>query len=95
MVTSYLGSTTLLTDDEKSEIERWLSAHLIACTRDQQAQQEAVTGGAGVNVTYQGKTGLGLDATFYGQQVKVLDRTGLLSLQKKEASVFAIPSFDR
>lgn len=94
IVTSYLGTTAVLTAAELKDIELWLTAHLLAVTRDQQAQQEAVTGGAGVNITYQGKTGLGLDATFYGQQVKMLDRTGILALQKKAASIFAVPSFD-
>lgn len=94
IVTSYLGTTTLLTDAEKKDVELWLSAHLLAVTRDQQAQSEAITGGAGVNVQYQGKTGLGLSASFYGQQVILLDKSGLLALQKKEASVYAVPSFD-
>jgi hypothetical protein len=94
LVTSYLGTTSLLTDAEKKDIELFLSAHLASTMRDPQAQQEAVTGGAGVSITYHGKSGLGLDGSHFGQTVKMLDRTGILSLQKKEASVYAIPSFD-
>lgn len=93
IVTSYLGTTTLLTDAEKKDIELFLSAHLASTMRDPQVQSEGVTGGAGVNVTYHGKSGMGLQASLYGQQVILLDRTGILALQKKEASVFAVPSF--
>ena len=94
IVTSYLGATTLLTDAEKADVELFLSAHLASTMRDPQAQSEGVTGGAGVSITYHGKSGMGLSASLYGQQVLLLDRTGLLALQKREASVFAIPSFD-
>ncbi|TSA10050.1 MAG: hypothetical protein D4R73_05955 [Deltaproteobacteria bacterium] len=94
VMTSYLGTTTLLTDAEKKDIELFLSAHLASTMRDPQAQSEGVTGGAGVSITYHGKSGLGLDGSHFGQTVKMLDRTGILALQKKEASVFAIPSFD-
>jgi hypothetical protein len=94
IVTSYLGTTTLLTDAEKKDVELFLSAHLASTMRDPQAQQEAITGAAGVNVTYMGRTGLGLDGSMFGQTVKMLDKTGILALQKKEASVYAVPSFD-
>lgn len=94
IVTSYLGSTTLLTDAEKKDVELFLSAHLASTMRDPQAKQEAVTGGAGVSIQYHGVTGLGLDGSMFGQTVKLLDRTGILALGKKEASVFAVPSFN-
>ncbi len=57
----------------KKEIERWLAAHFMATTRDQQLQQ-ASAGPA--SATFQGKTAMGLNSTFYGQQVMVLDHTG-------------------
>lgn len=96
IVTSYLGATTVLTDAEKKDVELFLSAHLASTMRDPQAQSENVggAGGGGVSITYHGKSGMGLSASFYGQQVILLDRTGILALQKKEASVYAIPSFD-
>lgn len=92
-VTEWLGSSTVLSSDQLKEIERWLSAHLLACTREQQAQSEDA---GQASITYQGKTGMGLDATFYGQQVKLLDSTGILaqSVGKKLASVYAVTSFD-
>ncbi len=76
------------------EIERWLSAHFLACTRAQQAQAE---GADGANITYQGQTGMGLDATFYGQQVKILDPTGLVeaaSSSRRGITITPITSFE-
>ena len=93
LVTTYLGGSDL-SDSELEEIERFLSAHLASTMRDPVAKQEAVTGSVGVNVSYMLQGGLGLDGSPFGQVVKLLDRTGLLSLQKKQASVYAVPSFD-
>ena len=93
VVTDILGSSTVLSDDQLKEIERWLTAHMIASTRDPQAASEK-TGEA--NIKYQGVTGKGLDATFYGQQVKLLDTSGILegSTGKRKATVYAATSFD-
>lgn len=93
IVTDIVGSSTDLSAEQKASIEKWLSAHMIACTRDQQASREGVEE---ADITYQGKTAMGLDATFYGQQVKLIDTTGLIakSLGKARASVYAVPSFD-
>lgn len=59
------------------EVETWLAAHLLASTREQQAQTEQI--GNEYRVTYQGKTGLGLESTYYGQTVMMLDHTGRLA----------------
>lgn len=79
----------------RNEIVRWLSAHLIASTREQQI---AEAGAGPASVKFQGTTGLGLDSTQYGQQVKVLDYTGTLAglsnPAKYTASLFAIGSFE-
>lgn len=93
-VTDLLGSSTVLSSSQLKEIERWFTAHLVACTREQQAKSEKVAGEA--SITYQGETGKGLDSTFYGQQVKILDTSGVLaaSLGKKKASIYAVTSFD-
>lgn len=93
IVTEFVGSNTDLSSDQRKEIERWLTAHLIACTRDQKPQSER---GGDAQITYQGRTGQGLMATFYGQQVTLLDTTGTLanSLGKKKASIYAVTSFD-
>jgi len=87
IVTDRLGDNTDITADHKKEIERWLSAHLVAI-RDQRSESEKV---GDASVKYQGKTGLGLDVTLYGQQVKVLDTTGTLdNLGKPSATLTVI-----
>lgn len=81
-----------LEDAELKEIERWLSAHFLACTRELQPKTEQA---GGAQVAYQGTTAMGLDATFYGQQVKILDTTGLLAstVGRRNVSIFMVPSF--
>ncbi len=93
VVTNVLGSDTTLSDELKRNIELWLTAHLIASTREQQIQK---AGAGGANVTYQGMTGKGLEATLYGQQVLAMDTTGkmMAALSKQKASLKAITSFD-
>jgi len=92
-VTEVLGDDTDLSDGHKKEIERWLTAHLIAATREQQIQK---AGASGANVTYQGMTGKGLEATLYGQQVLAMDTTGKMAaaMSKQKVSLTAITSFD-
>ena len=58
------------------ELERWLTAHL-ACLRDPRLR-DFRDGDTAVQFE-RGKEGQGLDATSYGQQVKVLDYTGTLA----------------
>lgn len=65
-----------LTSAEQELIERWLSAHLY-CLSDKTFRQRSLGGGA--SATYQGVTGMGLDATFYGQTAGRIDRSGALS----------------
>lgn len=92
LVTEVIGSNTTLADALKEEIERWLTAHMIASTRERQL----VSGGAGgATAVYQGKTAMGLDSTLYGQTVKTLDATGsFAALGGKSAKMIAITSFD-
>lgn len=73
------------------EIERWLSAHLIACTRERQAlKEEAGT----AKITYTGVYGEGLHMTSYGQMAMSLDITGrLYMLMMRQAKIYAITSF--
>ncbi len=94
-VTGFLGSSTL-TAAQLKEIERWFTAHLIASTRE---RQKASEGAGGASVTWHGNTDMGLDATLYGQQVKLLDTTGTFSALAvtgglKAVQIYAIPSFD-
>jgi hypothetical protein len=91
-VDEVLGADPSLSGDLKTEIERWFTAHLIASTREQQLS-EAKAGPA--SAKFQGKTGMGLDATLYGQQVKAMDTTGkFAALSGKRASMTAVTSFE-
>lgn len=92
-VTEILGDDTTLSSAQKKEIERWLSAHFIACTLQHKPQNEKAGDAA---ITYQGQTGMGLDATFYGQTVKVLDTSGKMAqkIGKKAVNIHAVTSFE-
>lgn len=57
------------------EIERWLAAHFVAI-RDKRTSKDNVLDSSH---TYEGKTGMGLEFTRYGQQAKLLDTTGTLA----------------
>lgn len=73
-----------MSDELLAVIETWLSAHLLSM-RDMRTDRRSI---GDVSFDYQGQTGLGLDATLYGQQVKVLDTSGILAgLGKRRASV--------
>ena len=90
MVNEVMASTEVT--DILTELERWLSAHMIAISKDRQVIK-AEAGGAGV--TYTGAYGLGLKSTSYGQMVLTLDTTGAFAaLGVKSASLKAITSFD-
>jgi len=90
IITDVFSGNSELSSDQLASLEKWLTAHLIACTRELQPAQEGVKD---AKITYQGKTGIGLDATLYGQQCKLIDTTGLLArrLGQKRASIYAIP----
>lgn len=63
-----------LSDDRLFEIERWLAAHFVAI-KDPRQTSESI---AGASANFGASLGKGLDATSYGQQVKLLDTTGIL-----------------
>lgn len=92
-VTALLGTSTVLSTDQMKEIEKWMAAHLIACTRERQVKSESVDG---ASVTYEGSTGDGLDSTMYGQMAKMLDTSGVLasSIGMKTITIKAITSFE-
>jgi hypothetical protein len=74
------------------EIERWLTAHMIASTISRTTSDEKI---GDVSVKYTGQWGKNLDSTPYGQMVKVLDTSGKISnLGKGEATIYAVKSFD-
>lgn len=94
MVNSNLAGTSLSSDTLR-DIETWLTAHLIASSRDRQTSSERAMD---VQVTYAGGTSLGvlgpfLRSTTYGQMVLTLDTTGTLAqLGKQKRSIRNIPS---
>lgn len=68
-----------LEDSELKEIEIYLAAHF--CTlREQQYDSKST---ADASAKFQGKTGMGLASSHYGQTAKILDSSGYLdSLDK-------------
>ena len=81
---------TDMTETILKEIERWLTAHMIACTDIHRVASKERLGDA--EVSYTGEWGKMLDSTPYGQMVKTLDVTGLLARAgKRAATMFAVP----
>ena len=80
------------------EIERWMSAHMIAMTQERISKEE---GAGGAYIKYAGDWGEGLLGTSYGQMVYSLDVQGWIpcigcdgksgSRRPKEAKSTAIP----
>jgi hypothetical protein len=87
-VTQVLSTT--LSEEVLTEIEKWLTAHMIASTRERMAKSEEA---GGAKISYLGKDGTGLEQTPYGQMVLSLDTTGafkLLEGKRKNVSFMAI-----
>ena len=80
-------STTVL-----EEIERWLTAHLIASTQERQTKSERL---GEAEVVYTGEYGPGLESTTYGQTAMMLDSCGgLAAMGKKAIKMTSITSFE-
>ena len=79
-------SGSCLTDDMRTQIELYLSAHLVTM-RDRKAQSERL---GDAQITYQGSFGEGLDRTEYGQTARMLDCTGQLPLMGLKAAEFKV-----
>ena len=96
VVTEKLGSNGTITADHLKEIERWLAAHLVACSIERQTLKEKI-GATAVEFVgnQQSSGGLGLALTSYGQQVMIIDTTGILaSLGKRRARIDTIEAID-
>ncbi|MFP4526445.1 MAG: hypothetical protein ACLFNL_08645 [Bacteroidales bacterium] len=77
------ASTTML-----KEVERWLTAHLIAMSKERQVKEE---GAGGAYVRYSGIFGTGLKTTSYGQTAIEIDSTNTLrSVSGKKLKFMAI-----
>lgn len=88
MVNRVLGVMNV--SDNTKEIERWLTAHMIASTRERLAKKE---GAGGAFIEYAGTWGEGLKLTSYGQMVLLLDGSGAFAILGggNLAYTFAIP----
>jgi len=75
-VTAQLAGKSLSTDLLK-EIERWMTAHMVASTRERQIKKAGA--GGGVEVEYTGYWSTGLNGTTYGQTAVLLDTSGTLT----------------
>ncbi len=64
-----------LSTTEKEMIERWLAAHSY-CMSDQTYASRSTSK---ASASFHGQTGMGLDATKYGQHAKMLDPSGCLT----------------
>lgn len=87
IVTQVVGTSTALSDDIKEDIETFLTAHLIAISREpQNSFSRSRVGNSEIYVSSQ--FGKGLEATSFGQTVKLLDTTGAFTqLGKIKASL--------
>ena len=89
IVTDNLGSSGL-NEDSLAEIERWLSAHLLAVSQERFSKKE---GAGGASIEYAGEWKQGLSGTSYGQTAIALDSTGtLLSLSGSKVFMYAVPT---
>ena len=71
-----------------AEIQAQLAAHFIAMSREFQTEQESIAGEA--SVRYRGKSGMGLQATTYGQNALMLDCSGTLAALGKKRARFRV-----
>ena len=86
---SALGLSTYgVTEATLTVIEQLLAAHFCAL-KDPRARKEAISGE--VSATYQGKDGMGLKSTHYGQNALAIDWSGALaSAGLKRASLSVV-----
>lgn len=85
-VTDMLGTNTELSDEQRKEIERWLTAHF-ACSYDPRMTAVKVDV---ISISYEkafsaDKTAL--KSTSYGRMVAVLDTTGILNRGRKRPAI--------
>jgi len=92
MVSSVYATDTTMTTTMLKEVERWLSAHMIASTIHRTTSEEKL---GEASVKYTGYWSQGLSSTPYGQMVLTLDVTGkFANYGKRSATIEAIKSFD-
>ena len=75
LISSTYTDTSELSEDELKQLELWLSAHF-ASIRDRRTSVSRI---GDESYTWEGQSGMGLNATGYGQQVLLFDRLGRLA----------------
>lgn len=75
-----------MSDVRLNKIELYLSAHFV-CLREKQLTSENF---GSASETYQGKTGMNLQSTNYGQTAMMLDKSGTLVNVGKTRSRFSL-----
>jgi len=94
VIDATISSSDSVSSDLLKEMERYLSAHFVYMTILRQAKSVAIGGEDRAEEKY-GDLGLNLDATTYGQMVKMLDPTGKMDTAgKRAASITAVTSFE-
>lgn len=92
LITKVYENDTTLGADYLEEIEKYFTAHMLASTLCRTTSDEKL---GDASVKYTGKWDKNLESTPYGQLVKQLDCTGLMSnIGKKAATIRAITSFE-
>jgi len=92
LVTKILGTDTTIGSTLLEEVERWFTAHMLACTISRTTESERL---GDASVKYTGQFRENLSSTPYGQMVMQLDITGKMgNIGKRGASVFAVTSFE-
>lgn len=87
-----LGTTSGLGDSTIELIDTYLTAHIIATTRERQTSEEKI---GEVTMKFQGAYGEYLNATSYGQMILMLDTTGAFAtVGKKKVQINVIQQFD-
>jgi hypothetical protein len=88
LVTKHLGNSGL-SDEELTQIEKYLTAHLLTLHNDERQLKTQKLGDA--TDTYAGNFGKGLEFSQYGQMVLMLDSTGTMQgLGGKKVSLSVI-----
>jgi len=92
LVDQVFASDAIITDTLLTEIEKWLTAHMIASSSMRTASVERI---GQAEIRYTGVWGKMLESTPYGQMVLTLDITGKMAkMGKRTVSVYAIENFD-
>lgn len=76
-----------VSESRLENIELLVAQHLLAI-QDPRVEEDRI---GDSRKSYQGDTGMNFDATFYGQQAKMLDPTNVLRNKEKEQATIDVP----